>query len=120
MDRVSKAKRISMGSHAWWMSALAAISISVSANQEQDPTAPLGWAKTEQVKKTKKTVPVPELQSIVCKDNNQCYAILNDKVVDKGDSVSGYKVSNVTSSQVELKQGNKSWTLKLFSLDIKK
>jgi len=51
---------------------------------------------------------------------NQCYAILNDKVVDKGDSVSGYKVSKVTPSQVELKQGSKSWTLKLFSLDIKK
>jgi MSHA biogenesis protein MshK len=105
---------------AWWLMILAAVSVSVSANQEQDPTAPLGWMKTEQVKKAKRNVPVPELQSIVCKDDNQCYAILNDKVVDKGDSVSGYKVSKVTPSQVELKQGSKSWTLKLFSLDIKK
>lgn len=99
---------------------LAAVAVSASANQEQDPTAPLGWMKTEQVRKTKKTVPVPELQSIVCKDDNQCYAILNDKVVDKGESVSGYQVTHVTSSQVELKQGQKRWTLKLFSLDIKK
>nr|QIH43264.1 MSHA biogenesis protein MshK [Vibrio ziniensis] len=89
------------------------------ASQEQDPTAPLGWAKKEPVQKVRK-VPVPELQSIVCKNNSQCYAILNDKVVEKGNSVSGYKVSNVTASQVELKQGNKSWTLKLFSLDVKK
>jgi len=36
---------------AWWLMILAAVSVSVSASQEQDPTAPLGWMKTEQVKK---------------------------------------------------------------------
>ncbi len=120
MASISAVHCVSMIKKTWWLTVLAALSGTASASQEQDPTAPLNWTKKEQVGKVKRAIPVPDLQSIVCNNKDQCYAILNDKVVDKGDTVSGYRVTNVTSSQVELKQGQKSWTLKLFSLDIKK
>ncbi len=102
----------------WWLMLLAIIVIPVSSAQELDPTAPIGWIKKQQVKKTRQ-VPVPELQSIVCKGNDECSAILNDQVVSGGDKVAGYSVTQVTPTQVELKRGKKSWTLELFSLDIK-
>ncbi len=87
----------------------------------QDPTAPLGW--TEQPKpslKKKATVKVPQLQSIVCAKDSDCYAILNDKVVTQGQLVSGYKVKIITSEKVVVASGNKQWQLTLFALDIKK
>jgi len=102
----------------WWLISLAVFATSVSASQEQDPTAPLGWMKSQKVQKVQ-AVPVPQLQSIVCKGNDKCYAILNDQVVEAGEKVSGYRVVEVTDNHVELKQGQKSWTLKLFALDIK-
>ncbi len=102
----------------WWLIVLAVMATSVSANQESDPTAPLGWMKKQQVKKARQ-VPVPELQSIVCKGSEECYAILNGQVVENGENVAGYSVTQVTPTQVELKRGTKSWALELFSLDIK-
>jgi len=103
---------------SWWLIGLVVFATAVSASQEKDPTAPLGWVKKQLVKKVQ-AASVPELQSIVCKGGTQCYAILNDQVVESGDNVSGYLVSQVTPAQVILTQGKKSWTLKLFSLDIK-
>ncbi len=102
----------------WWLMLLAIIVVPMSFAQEQDPTAPIGWAKKQQVKKARQ-VPVPELQSIVCKGNDECFAILNDQVVSSGEKVAGYRVTHITPIQVELKRGKKSWTLELFSLDIK-
>ncbi len=104
---------------AWWFIVLATVSTAASASQQQDPTAPLSWVKKQQVRKAR-VAPVPELQSIVCKGDRQCYAILNDQVASKGERVSGYQISQVTPTQVKLKKGKQSWTLKLFSLDIKK
>lgn len=102
----------------WWLVLLAIIVMPVSSAQEKDPTAPIGWTKTQQVKKARQ-VPVPELQSIVCKGNDECFAILNDQVVSGGEKVAGYRVTQITPTLVELKRGKKSWTLELFSLDIK-
>ncbi len=107
-----------MVSKQWWLIIAAVLAMPVCANQEQDPTAPLGWMKKEQVKKIRQ-VPVPELQSIVCKGSEECYAILNDQVVENGERVAGYSVTNITPNLVELKRGKNSWTLELFSLDIK-
>ncbi len=101
----------------WWLIIIAMLSMPVFASQ--DPTAPLGWMKKQQVKKLQQ-VSVPELQSIVCKGNEECYAILNDQVVESGEKVAGYSVTNITPTLVELKRGKSSWTLELFSLDIKK
>ncbi len=102
----------------WCLVVLASLAMPVAANQEKDPTAPLGWIKKQQVKKARQ-VPVPELQSIVCKGSKECYAILNDQVVANGDKVAGYSITQITPTLVELERGNRSWQLELFSLDIK-
>lgn len=102
----------------WWLMMLAFIVVPASASQEKDPTAPLGWMKKEQVQKARQ-VPVPMLQSIVCKGSKECYAILDGQVVESGEKVAGYHIAQVTPTQVKLKRGSKSWTLELFSLDIK-
>ncbi|MCG3730090.1 MSHA biogenesis protein MshK [Vibrio cincinnatiensis] len=89
--------------------------LSHSALATQDPTAPLGW-RTPSTTKVRQA-PLPQLQSIVCQQ--QCYAILNDQVVSVGSTIQGYRVSQVTESDVTLIRGKQSWELQLFSLDIK-
>nr|WP_267135447.1 MSHA biogenesis protein MshK [Vibrio sp. CK2-1] len=59
---------------------------------------------------------VPSLQSIVCNDGGgQCRAILNNKIVSKGESVSGYRVADISREYVTLTRGSKTWNLELFS-----
>lgn len=102
----------------WWLLTIVIIAIPVSASQEKDPTAPLAWTTKQPEKKTRQ-IPVPELQSIVCKGTEECYAILNDQVVESGERLAGFSIIQVTPTQVELKRGPQRWTLELFSLDIK-
>ncbi|CAH0526878.1 MSHA biogenesis protein MshK [Vibrio hippocampi] len=88
----------------------------------QDPTAPLGWQQPEkQVSKPKKAVthPVPKLQSIVCEQSQTCSAVLSGKVVTKGSTVQGYKVTEINDEFVFLQRANKQWKLGLFSMDVK-
>ena len=88
---------------------------------EQDPTAPLGWKKpVETVKKKARTYPLPRLQSIVCQESNNCYAILNDKIIARGETLSGYYVKSVEKERVVLSRAGKYWNLTMFNTDIKK
>lgn len=84
--------------------------------QDDDPTAPLDWmiGKTS-TKPEPVYYRVPSLQSIVCNDGGQCRAILNNKIVSKGESVSGYHVADISREYVTLTRGSKTWNLELFS-----
>lgn len=83
----------------------------------QDPTAPLGWSVPSSSANQIRQAPLPQLQSIVCQQ--QCYAVFNDQLVSVGMTIRGYRVSQITDSEVTLHRGKKSWELQLFSLDIK-
>ncbi|SON50689.1 MSHA biogenesis protein MshK [Vibrio tapetis] len=88
----------------------------------QDPTAPLGWLAPKvstTAKRPVKKVAVPTLQSIVCENDAQCYAIINDRVVEDGDRVNGYTTSQVTPEYVVIRKGAKQWKLELFTAKIK-
>ncbi|WP_416376206.1 MSHA biogenesis protein MshK [Vibrio algivorus] len=85
--------------------------------QNSDPTAPLDWmtGKIPAAKPGPVYYRVPSLQSIVCNDGGQCRAILNDRIVSKGESVSGYRVADISREYVTLTRGSKTWNLELFS-----
>lgn len=86
----------------------------------EDPTAPLGWEKS--VPKTeiaKPSYPVPTLQSIVCAEGRNCYAIVDQKMVAQGDMIKGYRVTAIHPDQVKLTRAGREWQLALFTLDIK-
>lgn len=86
----------------------------------QDPTAPLGWTKPSQTKSAGQVqYRLPTLQSIVCQSPKECVAILNDDVVSVGETIRGYKVTQIDSELVTLKRVSKVWKLELFNLDIK-
>ena len=101
---------------------LALVSIAGSCWANQDPTAPLGWTKpaTEQAKPKAKQYRLPTLNSIVCKPNTPCVAILNDRIVEPGAKLNGYQVASINSEFVTLKRGNRQWKLELFGLNVKK
>lgn len=83
---------------------------------EQDPTAPLDWMSGKSAKLNKKIYyRVPTLQSIVCEDNTECRAVVDNKIVSKGQVVNGYKVTDINRQQVALARGSKTWNLELFS-----
>ncbi|WP_119011425.1 MSHA biogenesis protein MshK [Vibrio superstes] len=86
----------------------------------QDPTAPLGWYKKKSSNTTKvRTYPLPTLQSIVCDDGSQCFAMLNDKILSNGQSVAGYEVRSITAERVVLARAGKIWQLELFNSDVR-
>jgi len=88
----------------------------------QDPTAPLGWLAPKKTTPTHRPVrkaPLPQLQSIVCENGKQCYAIINDRIVEQGKVINGYTTSRVTPEFVVIKKGAKQWKLELFTAKIK-
>jgi len=89
--------------------------------EQHDPTAPLGWMTPAKVvtKKAKPKEKVPTLQLLTCINEQPCRAVLNSKMVHKGDYVSGYKVINIDDKVVTIKKGSRTWKLELFSSDIK-
>lgn len=94
--------------------------VSLSAYAAQDPTAPLGWNKSKSSASARaKTYPLPTLQSIVCDQGTQCFVMLNDKIVTKGQSVSGYQIQGITSDRVTLARAGKTWQLELFNSNVK-
>lgn len=86
-----------------------------------DPTEPLSWLKPEQVKKKtlKKRQYFPELQAISCNGQSNCYAVLDDKSMTKGDKISGYTLLAINEESVSIGRPGKQWQLFLFSQDIK-
>jgi len=96
--------------------------ITANAFAADDPTAPMGWVQPDgQVKsqKPKKSKP-PELQSIVCRGESSCYAILDNNIVKTGQNIAGYQVKKITPEQVTVAKGSKQWHLALFASNIKK
>ncbi|WP_193250267.1 MSHA biogenesis protein MshK [Vibrio navarrensis] len=87
----------------------------------QDPTAPLSWMApaAKPAKSASRAVSLPDLQSIVCKSERDCVAVMDDQVVARGDVLRGFRVQNVTSEAVTLVKGARQWQLELFNLDIK-
>jgi MSHA biogenesis protein MshK len=89
----------------------------------QDPTAPLGWEKPAvetSAKPKAKQYRLPTLNSIVCKPSTACVAIMDNKLVEKGELFKGYRVASINSEFVTLKRGNRQWDLELFGLNVKK
>jgi MSHA biogenesis protein MshK len=86
-----------------------------------DPTEPLSWLKPEPVKKKvlKKRQYFPELQAISCNGQSNCYAVLDDKSMTKGDKISGYTLLAINEESVSIGRSGKQWQLSLFSQDIK-
>jgi len=101
---------------------LLSLFITVNVFAADDPTAPLGWVQPKAQVKSQKQIKskVPQLQSIVCRGNSTCYAILDNKIVRAGQSIAGYQVKKITSEQVTIAKGSKQWRLALFALNIKK
>ena len=87
----------------------------------QDPTAPLNWQEAPQSKSVKKTKQyrVPNLQSIVCVDDKECFAILNGQALAKGERINGFQVKHVKTDYVTVARGSKQWKLELFPLEVK-
>ena len=90
---------------------------------EQDPTAPLGWLtpqqKTTSAKKAPTRYRLPSLESIVCKGDTPCYAIMNGQILGQGETIRGYRVKNIDPEYVTLQRSSKQWKLEMFSLDVK-
>lgn len=88
------------------------------ASSLSDPTGPWGAINTttSQGKKIKKSMPV--LQAIFVRDGVKV-AVMNDKEVQAGDWVSGYKVRIVTDNFVYFLRGDKEYRLSLFSSQVK-
>lgn len=87
---------------------------------EQDPTTPLGWEKPTQTHSTgKRKYRLPTLNSIVCKPDMSCIAIMNNKIVEQGHSLNGFRIASINSEYVTLKRGDRDWKLELFRLNVK-
>ncbi|MEF1336967.1 MSHA biogenesis protein MshK [Vibrio rotiferianus] len=99
---------------------IGSISASSVCAAEQDPTAPLGWEKPTQANSTgKRKYRLPTLNSIVCKPDMPCIAIMNNKIVEQGHSLNGYRIASINSEYVTLKRGDRDWKLELFRLNVK-
>ncbi|WP_194439093.1 MSHA biogenesis protein MshK [Vibrio fluminensis] len=97
------------------------LAISSVAVASQDPTAPLNWQSSSKSTSVKKVVHarVPNLQSIVCGENEKCFAILDGQTKAKGDKVAGFNIQNINADYVTVSRGNKMWKLELFPLEVK-
>lgn len=93
-----------------------ALAFSGHAIANNDPTAPLGFAPQAKTSAAPQAA-LPQLQSILCRQT--CNAIVNDEVVETGDSIAGYRITAISESVVKLARGGQNWELSLFSLDIK-
>ncbi|EGU41676.1 MSHA biogenesis protein MshK [Vibrio ichthyoenteri ATCC 700023] len=100
---------------------LGTLSISSFAMASQDPTAPLNWQPVAESKQAKKVTQyrVPNLQSIVCRDDKECVAILNGQALAQGERIDGFQVKQVRSEYVTVARGSKQWKLELFPLEVK-
>ncbi len=92
------------------------LNVSIAA---EDPTAPLNWVAPKEAKTAVEADKVPKLQSIICQSRSTCFAILNNKVANVNDIISGYRVQAITSGGVIVVRGSTTRKLTLFVSDIK-
>lgn len=80
-----------------------------------DPSKPLNFEvkKEPKVVRTKRHK-LPKLQSIVIKAGKQ-QAILNNNLYQQGQSVNGYKITQIDAEKVLLEYQNKTYKLTLYS-----
>ncbi|HAS62971.1 MAG TPA: MSHA biogenesis protein MshK [Vibrio sp.] len=97
------------------------LAMSSFAFASQDPTAPLNWQQAPKTGQVKKVVHyrVPNLQSIVCGGNKECYAILDGQAMAKGEKIDGFSVKQIQADYVTVTRGSKQWKLELFPLEVK-
>lgn len=88
------------------------LNLSVHGESLADPTKPLNF----KVKKERKIyrAALPQLQSIVVK-NGKPQAIINNKLYQQGQWVSGYKVRLIDAEKVLLEYQKKTYKLTLYS-----
>lgn len=90
------------------LSSLFFVGNSLAAN---DPTRPLfGGVQTNKVKNKSRLI----LQSVI-KRNKQLSVVINGKLLNQGDKISGYQVSHIKPNQVTLVSEDKRLLLSLFS-----
>ncbi|GAB2669090.1 MSHA biogenesis protein MshK [Vibrio panuliri] len=94
---------------------------SFAAMASQDPTAPLNWQQAPKAVAKKKVVQprVPNLQSIVCGESRDCYAILDGHTKATGENIAGFRVKQISADYVTVTRGSKQWKLELFPLEVK-
>lgn len=83
-----------------------------------DPTGPWGAVEPVARSQSKAKVRIPSLQAIFVRDNAYI-AIMNDKEVQAGSWVSGFKVRRVTKDFVYFVRKDKEYRLSLFGSKIK-
>ncbi|ACH67207.1 MULTISPECIES: hypothetical protein [Aliivibrio] len=103
---------------------LMSLPLSVSASEAvlgHDPTEPLSWSTPAPVQKKviKKRQYFPSLQAINCNAESDCYAVLDDKSMKRGDKVSGYTLLTIGEESVSIGRAGKQWQLSLFPQNIK-
>ncbi|QUM79002.1 MULTISPECIES: MSHA biogenesis protein MshK [unclassified Moritella] len=90
----------------------------INGNILDDPTGPWGAVEPVIRRQAKAKVPIPTLQAIFMRDQTYI-AIMNDKEVQAGSWVSGFKVRRVTTDFVYFVRNDKEFRLSLFGSEIK-
>lgn len=85
---------------------------------QHDPTAPLSW-QVKPKATVKHGYKLPQLQSVICQQQQKCSAILNGILVSTGGNVKGYTVSRINDDSVVVTRNGKQWRLALFANNIK-
>ena len=82
-----------------------------------DPTAPLGFNSSDSrpKAKTKARVRTPNLEAILCGEQEGCTAVLNGRVINQGQSINGYVITKINENNVIVKRGDRHWSLVLFN-----
>ncbi len=80
-----------------------------------DPTAPLGFNSSNARPKAKPKVYLPNLEAILCDEQEGCTAVLNGRVISQGQSINGYVITGINENNVIVKRGDRHWSLVLFN-----
>jgi MSHA biogenesis protein MshK len=90
----------------------------INGNVLDDPTGPWGAVEPVISRQGKAKVPIPTLQAIFFREHSYI-AIMNDKEVQAGSWVSGFKVRRITTDFVYFVRNDKEFRLSLFGSEIK-
>jgi len=90
----------------------------INGNVLDDPTGPWGAIEPVIRRQAKAKVSIPTLQAIFVRDHTYI-AIMNDKEVQAGSWISGFKVRRITTDFVYFVRNDKEFRLSLFGSKIK-